>query len=33
MDSLIHSRLTLDQIEAVVDELIEGQQEYLGGYL
>ena len=33
MDPLTHSRLSLDEIEAVVDELIEGQQEYLGGYL
>ena len=33
MDPLTHSRLTIDQIEAVVDELVDGQQEYLGEYL
>ena len=33
MDPLTHSRLTIDQIEAVVDELVNGQQDYLGAYL
>jgi len=33
MDPLTHSRLTLDEIEAVVDELVERQQQYLGEYL
>ena len=33
MDPLTHSVLTLDQIEAVVDELIAGQQEWLGEVL
>lgn len=33
MDPLTHSVLDIDQIESVVDELIDKQQEYLGGYL
>ncbi len=33
MDPLTHACLTLDQIEALVDELVERQQEYLGRYL
>jgi alpha-galactosidase/6-phospho-beta-glucosidase family protein len=30
MDPLTHSVLSLDEIEAVVDELIDKQPEYLG---
>ncbi|MFC1736214.1 alpha-glucosidase/alpha-galactosidase, partial [Candidatus Hydrogenedentota bacterium] len=33
LDPLTSSVLTIDQIEAVVDELVEMQQEYLGEYL
>jgi alpha-galactosidase len=33
LDPLTHTLLDLDQIEAVVDELVEGQREYLGRYL
>ena len=33
MDPLTHSKLTLDEIEAVVDELVEKQPEYLGRWL
>lgn len=32
MDPLTHSRLTIDEIEAVADELIDAQQEYLGDF-
>ena len=33
MDPLTHSVMTIDQMEALVDELIAGQQEWLGEYL
>lgn len=33
MDPLTHSRLTLDEMKSVVDELIAAQQEYLGDVL
>jgi len=33
MDPLTHSVMTIDQVESLVDELIAGQQEWLGQYL
>jgi alpha-galactosidase len=33
MDPLTHSVMTIDEIEHMVDELVEGQQEWLGEYL
>ena len=33
MDPLTHSVMTIDQMESLVDELIAGQQEWLGEYL
>lgn len=33
MDPLTHSVMTIDQMESLVDELIAGQQEWLGQYL
>ena len=33
MDPLTHACLDLDEIEAVVDELVEKQQQCLGEYL
>ena len=33
MDPLTHSVMTIDQMEQLVDELIAGQQEWLGEHL
>ena len=33
MDPLTHSVMTIDEIESMVDELVEGQEEWLGEYL